>query len=154
MYSHMPVKVVEARVLLDSLSVITGPRVKEAVPKGKQGARSLTGQGGDPLVRFLDTREYDDDVTDFSYGIPQLLRLMNTRLTAASAAIARKLVQDNKGNTDRVLDDLYLTALARRPTPLERQRMKAYIARQRDPAEGHAGVLWALLNCAEFVSNH
>jgi hypothetical protein len=154
LYSHMPVKVVEARVLLDSLGVVTGQRAREAAPKGKQGARSLTGQGGDPLVRFFDTREYDDDPTEFSYGIPQLLRLMNTRLTAASTAVARTIVSENKGNTDRVLDDLYLTALSRRPTPRERERIRAYLARNSDPVQGPAGVLWALLNCAEFVSNH
>jgi hypothetical protein len=154
LYSHAPIKVMEARVLLDSLAVVTGQRARAVAPKGRQGARSLTGSGGDPLVRFFDTREYDDDPTEYSYGIPQLLRLMNTRLTAASAVVARKLVSDNQGNADSVLDDVYLTALSRRPSERERDRMRAYVARQNDPAQGYAGVLWALLNCAEFVSNH
>jgi hypothetical protein len=154
-YSRMPVKVMEARVLLDSLAVVTGQKAPEARrPMGKQGARSPAGTGGNPLVRFFDTREYDDDPTEFSYGIPQLLRLMNTRLTAAAASVAQRLISESRGDADRMLDDLYLTTLARRPAEHERVRMKAYLARHRNTGQGPAGVLWALLNCAEFVSNH
>jgi hypothetical protein len=43
---------------------------------------------GDALVRSLDTRELDDEATDFQYGIPQLLKSMNTQLTASSTAVA------------------------------------------------------------------
>jgi hypothetical protein len=153
-YSHMPVKVMEARVLLASLAVVTGQKAREAAPKGKQGQRSLTGTGGNPLVRFFDTREYDDDATEFSYGIPQILRMMNTRLTSTAPGVAQRLTGQSRGDPDRVLDDLYLATLARRPTDYERVRMKAYLARNSDPGQGRAGVLWALLNCAEFVSNH
>ena len=108
---------------------------------------------GDPLLRSLDTREYGDDPTEFSYGIPQLLRLMNTQLTASSAEKARELAGKDAGITNRVLDDLYLTALSRKPSAAERERMTAYVRKQSDPHKGYAGVFWALLNCAEFVSN-
>ncbi len=155
LYSHMPVKVMEARVLLDSLVVVTGQqRPRPAMPRGKEGLRSPAGRGGDPLVRFFDTREYDDDPTEFSYGIPQMLRLMNTRLSAASDAVAQQLVREHKGDAGKVLEELFLRALARRPSESERQKLLAHVAKHQEPARGHAGVLWALLNCAEFVSNH
>ncbi len=153
LYSHMSIKVMEAQVLLDSLAVATGQR-GDRPALGPRAARSPQGTGGNPLVRFFDTREVDDDPTEFSYGIPQLLRLMNTRLSAASSNIAAKLVRQHNGDADRVLEDLYLTALSRRPSPREKERLKTYVARHKDPTQAYAGVLWALLNCAEFVSNH
>jgi hypothetical protein len=89
LYSHMAVKVLSAQQLIDSLAVVTGqqaPRVRQA-PMGKRQQRP----GGDPLVRFFDNREYDDDATEFSYGIPQLLRLINSNLTVGSALIGNQL---------------------------------------------------------------
>ena len=150
LYSHMPVKVLDAKQLVDSLAVATG-KVTRGTPLApmRKGPRDA----GDPLLRALDTREYGDDPTEFSYGIPQLLRLMNTRLTASSAEKARELAGKDVGDTNRVLDDIYLTALARKPSEAERAKMTAYVRKQADPQKGYGGVLWALLNCAEFVSN-
>jgi Protein of unknown function (DUF1549)/Protein of unknown function (DUF1553) len=149
LFSHMPVKVLDAKQLIDSLAVATG----KAMPPGRAApARRGMRDAGDPLLRYLDTREYGDDPTEFTYGIPQLLRLMNTQLTASSAEKARELV--GKGaDAERILDDIYLTALARKPSDAERSRMAAYVLEQSDPRKGYAGVLWALLNCAEFISN-
>jgi hypothetical protein len=148
--SRMPVKVLDARQLVDSLFVATGREMKfpRAPVEGRKGVRDAA----DPLVRFLDTRDYDDDPTEFSYGIPQLLRLMNTGLTAASAEKARQLTRKHNGDHAAVIEEIFLTALSRRPTAAEMRRMRAYL--RKEPARGYAGVLWALLNCAEFVSNH
>jgi hypothetical protein len=151
--SHMPVKVLSARQLLDSLEVVTGRRAPR--PRVQAAVRKLAFRtGGDPLVRSLDTREYDDDVTEFSYGIPQLLRLMNTQLTSAPAGVARQIAAKHKGDPAGAVEDVYLTALSRRPTAAETARMVAYVRKQPDAAAGLADVTWALLNCAEFVSNH
>jgi hypothetical protein len=152
LYSHMPVKILGAREVLASLTIATGREVKapRPAPVGRRGMRDA----GDPMVRYLDTRDYDDDATEFSYGIPQMLRLMNTPLTAASAEKARQLARRHAGNHAAAIDDLYLTALARPPSPAEARRMLSYVGKQEDAAKGYAGVFWALLNCAEFVSNH
>src|SRR5262249_56756372 len=117
-YSHMPVKVLSARQLLASLATATGVQAKgPAMRRGGRkgpGAKSLAGTGGDPLVRFFDTREPDDDATEFAYGIPQLLRLMNGPLTNASARVARQLA--NKHKADRTLiEEIYLAALSPNP---------------------------------------
>src|SRR5207302_1498276 len=71
--------------------------------------------GADPRVRFLDTREYDDDPTEFSYGIPQLLRLMNSGLTHGSARLAVRLARERW--PDEAIAEMYLGALARRRGP-------------------------------------
>jgi hypothetical protein len=152
LYSHMAVKVISAQQLIDSLAVVTGqqaPRIRPA-PAGRKQPRP----GGDPLVRSLDTREYDDDSTEFSYGIPQLLRLMNSGLTAGSARIGTQLAGKHKGDHARAIEEIYLTVLSRRPSQRETERMIAHVNKRDNAATGYADVMWALLNCAEFVSNH
>jgi hypothetical protein len=106
------------------------------------------------LTRFFDTREYDDDLTDFPFGVPQLLKLMNTNLTTRAGEVATRIAKAAGSDKARVIEDLYLTALARRPKPAELERMLAYVEKQGNPQRGYAGVMWALLNSAEFVSNH
>jgi hypothetical protein len=152
LYSHMPVKVIGARQLLDSLATATGYQEKEretpkpATPKGKA-------VGPVTLVRFFDTREYDDDLTEYAYGVPQVLRLMNTNLTNRTTEAAKRIIKAAEGKRATVIEDLYLTALTRRPRADELDRMTKYVERS-DEDRGYAGVLWALLNSAEFVSNH
>jgi hypothetical protein len=155
LYSHMPVKVVEARVLLESLAVATGHRAtgNRVVAQGKNQNKAGPGTGGDPVVRFFDTREADDDTTEYSYGIPQILRMMNTNLTNASTQTARALAGKHKEDA-RVIEEMYLLVLSRRPSAREMEGMTAYVRGRKDRVQGHAGVMWALLNCAEFVSNH
>jgi len=152
-YSRMPVKVVGARQLLDSLATATGYQEKERevpkmpLPKAKGVAGPVT------LVRFFDTREYDDDLTEYAYGVPQVLRLMNTNLTNRTSEAAKRIIKAAEGKRAAVIEDLYLTALTRRPRAEEFERMSQYVERN-DADRGYAGVLWALLNSAEFVSNH
>jgi hypothetical protein len=141
-----------ARELLASLAVATGQQVRLPVdpqPRDKRGPIA-----GDPVVRFFDTRDVDDDVTEFPYGIPQLLRMRNTALTNSGAEIARRLASKHSGDRGKIIEELYLIALSRRPSSLEREKMLAYVDRQRLPAQAYAGIMWALLNCAEFMSNH
>jgi hypothetical protein len=155
--SHMPVKVLGARELLDSLEVATGVR-RPGTPLGrwrdKELEKSPAGSGGDPLVRFFDTRGPEDDPTEFSLGVPQLLRLMNSRLSAGSEAVADRLVRAHGPDVDRVLEEMYLRALARRPSAGEVHRLADFVARRGDRRAGFAAVYWALLNSAEFMSNH
>ena len=41
------------------------------------------------------TRELEDDPTEFTYGIPQMLKLMNTNLTNSSAEAASRIVRSS-----------------------------------------------------------
>jgi len=142
-FSHMPVKVLGARELLNALATAVAPAEKVEALKDRLG------QG---MVRFFDTREVEGDPTEFTQGIPQMLRLMNSPLTNSSAAAAFRIVKNGAGNTDKIIEDLYLTALSRRPHPEEAIRMTAFVGQKGD--RGYAGVFWALLNSAEFASNH
>ncbi len=156
LFAHMPVKVIGAHELLASLVTVTGFR--EADPRGRRPQRPMNDnpkrpQGPVPLTRFFDTREYDDDPTEFPFGVPQMLKLMNTNLTHRAGEVAARVAQSAGTDRSRVIEALYMTALTRRPKAAEMQRMSAYVAKQ-GHQQGYAGVMWALLNSAEFVSNH
>ncbi len=149
LFSRMPVKVLGARELLTSLAIATGHQEKMKADPGR-GKKAVA---GNPLVRFFDTRELEDDATEFTYGIPQMLKLMNSNLTNSSAEAAARIVKGAAGKQDKAIEEIYLTALSRRPHPAEARRMTEYIAKQSNPARGYAGVFWALLNSAEFTTN-
>jgi Protein of unknown function (DUF1549)/Protein of unknown function (DUF1553) len=145
--SHMPVKVLDAEVMLGALATASGQRPGRA-PAGRGGKRGNNGG----LLGFFDTREYNDDPTEFSSGVPQVLKLMNTGLTSNGGPVVSRLMRSTK-EPARVIEGLFLTALARRPSAAESERMLRYVNKQSDPARGYGGVLWALLNSAEFANN-
>jgi hypothetical protein len=154
--SRMPVKVLGARALLDSLATATGHEAGSANPefrRGKPGGGNGKGRVGDVgPVRFFDTREYDDDPTEFSSGVPQVLRLMNSELSNRSAEVVGRLARPGR-TSEQVIEGLFLTALSRRPSAAETRRLADYVAEQGEPAKGYAGVFWVLLNSAEFACN-
>ena len=53
-----------------------------------------------------------------------------------------------------IVDELYLTALSRRPTAAEKNRSLAHIDGATDKTKGVEDVLWAILNSKEFMFNH
>ena len=57
-------------------------------------------------------------------------------------------------NLDRVINEAFLRALSRPPTPRETATAKEDIAAAKDPVDGVRDVLWALLNTREFLVNH
>ncbi|MFM8891222.1 MAG: DUF1553 domain-containing protein, partial [Planctomycetia bacterium] len=68
---------------------------------------------------------------------------------------AKSLAADTSRDLETKLADLYLIALARRPTAQETADVKAYVeARGADPAAAWEDVIWSLLNTKEFLLNH
>jgi hypothetical protein len=154
--SHMPVKVVSAQMLLDSLAMATGHEYGgPASAGGRNGKPAGAGKGRvreESLVRFFDTRAYDDDPTEYPFGVPQALRLMNSELSNSGAQVVKRLARPERSR-EQVIEDLFLTALSRRPSAAEVERLGDYVAQQGNPAKGYVGVFWALLNSAEFACN-
>jgi hypothetical protein len=73
---------------------------------------------------------------------------LNNTNAAVTAAMG-----DSKAPAD-VIERLYLTALARRPTADETRRLTAHVRRQNNPRAAYGDILWAILNSSEFVLNH
>jgi hypothetical protein len=147
--SHMAMKVLSPRSLFHSLSIATDDQLRKpsdttAPPKKK---------GGPPTgIEFFDAREYDENLSEYAYGVPQLLRLINTNLPPACDAMA--VVANRLGSPDKVIGQLYLSTLSRYPTAAETKRANDFLAKQQDVVKGYSTLAWALLSSAEFVNNH
>jgi hypothetical protein len=154
LYSHQTIRVMSAEVLYDSLTIAIGSE-----PGGGGGFGGRGFGGGGPggggaggragFVRFFDTKE-DSDPTDAGHGIPQYLRLMNSAPFNRGGRIVNELVRD-KLTPDQAIEKLYLTVLSRRPTETEVARLTSYLNGQSDAKKGYDGVLWILVNSAEFI---
>jgi len=153
--AHMSIKVLSPEMLFDSLAMATGGRVT----RNASSSSEFRGTKGSPFakistVEFFDNREYDESSSEYTYGIPQLLRLMNHQLTAACEDIGQS--EAAKKNRDKTVERMYLAAYSRPPTVEEVARINKFLTSQRSnpPAKNYSAVMWALLNSAEFFSNH
>ena len=135
----MAMKVLPPRVLFRSLAVATGDKVKvpgqDPVPAKKKKDGPPTGLG------FFDAREYDESPGEYTYGVPQLLRLLNTTLPPACDAMA--VIANRAGGTDKAVEHLYLATLSRMPTPSE-AKAADLVGRQRDLVKAYSTLAWAL----------
>jgi hypothetical protein len=164
--ARMPVKVLTPEQLFDSLTrVLGGPNPNgPGGPPGKAKAdaggmvnKALASKFGftprTQFVLFFRGDGGEPDPTEYQAGIPQALRLMNAPQLNNAAAFS-PLVRAGRPPA-QVAEQLYLATLSRRPTPRERDRVAAYVARQAgEPRQAYADVLWALLNSSEFATNH
>jgi hypothetical protein len=74
------------------------------------------------------------------------------KLSAANA-IPQQLVQQSKPDSDRIRE-IYLRAFARAPGEQELQSALAYLDRKENKQEAYQDLVWAILNCKEFLFNH
>ncbi len=84
-------------------------------------------------------------------------------LLANSEEVENKIADGNgrvasyfkaKKPTGEMIDDLYLTALGRRPTSAEWKRLHEHIEKAKDKQKAVEDALWAVLNTREFLFNH
>ena len=57
-------------------------------------------------------------------------------------------------NNDELLDEIYLSALARRPNERERTVAAAYLQQKTDRQGAVEDLLWAVMNTREFQFQH
>lgn len=152
LFSHQTVKVMSAEALYDALVAAMGSEPSAGGGGGRPGAggRGFGGGAREQFVRFFDTREEGDGASDSGHGIPQFLRLMNSAQLNRTTTLVNRLVKDDM-NREKAIETMYLTTLSRRPTPTEVEKLSAYLAKQGDPKKGYDGVMWILLNSAEFM---
>ena len=72
---------------------------------------------------------------------------------AKNKKIIEKLIKEKKA-TKEIVEELYLSAYARRPTKAEMEKIDAYVGKQTDRQQALEDVLWAILNSKEFMFNH
>jgi hypothetical protein len=105
-------------------------------------------QIADPYLEFL--RRFgtnEDDATDFTHGIPQMLTMINhPRLLSGSKALDG--FRKTNPTPEQTIDWLYLSTLSRRPNDAERASALQYLAASQN---SYVGVLWTLVNRSEFL---
>lgn len=160
-YSRYPLKRLEAEVLLDAVSQVTGvPEKFEGVPTGLRAVQlwdsrvdhyflSLFGR---PVRKTVCTCERND-----APSVAQVLHLLNServhaKLTHEAGRVAR-LVRESLDDR-RLVEELYLTCYARRPTAAEWERATTYLREATDRRAAAEDLAWTMLNTLEFAFNH
>jgi hypothetical protein len=157
LYARYPIKALSAETLHDSLSRVLPRRSQIAMPganiasplldpQRQQFLLKMQGQGKSPL--------------DYHAGILQALVLLNGAELTEATAVGRgpllvALESPLFSEGDR-LETMFLATLTRFPTKQERAIFLKHIE-SRSPSEKNkawSDVLWALLNTAEFSTNH
>jgi hypothetical protein len=139
LFSRMQVKPLDSYVLLDSRATVL--------------RRPLaTGQRRRDEAALFDTRLPGGDPVKYTHGLPQVLKLMNTKDHAEMNGTVQSVTAGKP--TPEAIAQLYLAVLGRRPTAIETEEMVGYVEQVGDPRRGLADVFWVLLNSAEFLVNH
>ncbi len=161
-YSHYQARRLPAEVLLDGIAQATGvPDEFKGYPVGTRAV-----QLPEPGVSsyFLTLFGRSDRVTacacerNGEVTLPQLLHLQNgdgtsKKLQAADNLLAA-LLQENPKDDSRVIDELYLATLCRRPTAAERTAVRQVLGKPDEREDAFRDLFWALLNSKEFAFNH
>jgi hypothetical protein len=154
-FSHHAVVVMRPEMLYDSVSTVVNPPGRKGGGKTPELVRPqpIGGAPRDEFIRYFGSRPDDNHGSSVNQGIPQYLRLMNSPLLTVADTSGSRFAKMG-GSSDALLDAVYLAAYARKPADDERRLMKEYLAQPTDGKDPAAGVLWALLNSSEFVTNH
>jgi hypothetical protein len=150
LFSHAAVRVMSPEQLYDSLVTVVGTPKKGALPKDKVGKK---GPGG-PREQFLNFFRIDEgaDPLEYQAGIPQALRLMNSpQLNTSTGLIDQAAKMATPADAIR---QLYMATVSRHPDADELARLTSYVTKQGTPRTAYGDILWALLNSAEFTTNH
>jgi hypothetical protein len=158
-FSHAAVKPMPAEVLLDAVSQVTGsPEKFNGWPEGFRAIQVWDNRMPSYFFRIFG-RPVRYSVCECERGtdpsIAQALHLMNSPEIAAKirarSGAARKLADSDK-KPAAIVDELFLSALSRRPTDAELQKMLEAFT-DSDRRVSVEDVMWAILNSKEFLYN-
>jgi hypothetical protein len=152
-FGRMPMKVMTADTLLDSLKLAYGDDKMDLRGGDTVNTTGMAATIADELVEFqrrFGTNE--EDATDFTHGVAQMLTMINhPRLLAGSTALDEFLKNSPQATPAETIQWLYLRSLSRRPGKEELSEATEYVAKWQEPAEAYIGVLWMLINRSEFI---
>jgi hypothetical protein len=154
LFARAVVRGLTAAQLYDSLTETT--RLRDPMP-GELTPREQTLRNNF-IISFADPGERPIAATT---TVPEALHLMNNTVamerTKLSQNRALATIVEANVSTPRRIDELYLLVLSRRPRSGERVRMVKYVdggGPTEDPRDAVCDVYWALINSAEFRTNH
>ena len=156
LFSRFYLRQMSAEQLYDSLIVATA--ADEAGRGSYEDRQQVRLQWLQQFTIAFGTDE-GDEASTFNGTIPQTLMMMNGELVhdatcGKPGSFVYELAMSDIKNQQKV-EQLYLAALARKPTPKELTLAnKVWAARGGDSLEAMKDLWWVLLNCNEFILNH
>ncbi|MBV9122895.1 MAG: DUF1549 domain-containing protein [Planctomycetes bacterium] len=167
-FSHALVRPLQAEQLLDALAQVTDARVRfngyppdlragqlpgvlpfrQRDQPPSEGDRFLKTFGKPDRLLACDCERSDDPTLVQAF---QLItgRMLNQMLSAPDNRIGHLLAQ-GKSN-DAILEEFYLAALSRLPTPREKEAAQAMLAQSKDRRAALEDLVWGLVNAKEFL---
>ena len=152
-----------AEVLLDAISQVTEtPNKFKGLPLGASAVQIADGNTSN---YFLTTFGRATRATVCSCevkmepNLSQALHLLNgssTHQRIKQSKVIPSLLEQKRPPVE-IVDHLYLRTLGREPTTSEREHLKGYLEKAKDPKETRLildDIFWALLNSKEFLFNH
>ena len=129
-----------------------------AVQEYRDGRKKLKKGADTPRDQFRKFfhAEADDDVgvvEDYTHGVPQALRLMNSAPTNDTTAVVdaadvgrRRVREDHRGPVP--------ARAVKKTDPRRNETNDGLCRRREDATTAYADLMWVLLNSGEFVFNH
>jgi hypothetical protein len=152
LYGRREMRTMTPEQMYDSLVTILGNAQKGDAPKDKAAKKGGPVTPRDNFLNFFRVEDYNP--LEYQNGIPQALRMMNSPFTNRAELTAAEITKGAKTPAEAI-DRLYLSALSRRASAKETERLTTYINRPgTTPRAAHGDILWTLINSSEFVLNH
>ena len=156
LFSHGKVRPLTTDQLPHALVRAIGLEDNANFQRARKAARSIR----TAIARSL-TFVFDDDegaeAEDFEGSIPQGLFLMNSqvmsRISQGKRGLMAGLVR-RIGKDDARIEHLYLSTYGREPSRKERSVALKFVRGGDTPEAAYGDLLWALINSAEFMTNH
>jgi len=167
-YSHALSRPLEAAVLLDAISSVTGVPEKFEFHRQAGGGDAPLGTRAVQTIADICPSQFMDDFgrsmrKALPVGPPQpnlleALHMMtgpayNSKISSEQGRLSELL--NRNASDEQILDEFYLAALTRLPTTKEKSELLKFLAqRSSRRQETLAGLVWATLNSREFAYNH
>ncbi len=160
-FSHAMVKLLPAEILLDAISqVLATPERFTHAPSSLRAAQLPGASGGVPFLKAfgkpdrLLTCECERSETTTLAQAFQMINGETVRKKLERPSNRIGALMDSKRSLRDVLDEIYLAALARKPTPAEYKAVDRHLEGHRDRRKAWEDVVWAVLNSKEFLLRH
>jgi len=157
LFSHMSLKPMTPELLFDSLITATSAH--------KASGGDTAKKRDEWMKQFVVTFANDEgeEGSNFQGTIPQALMMMNGPLMEQATGgkpgsflddLKVRALRNSKSPPTYMVNNLYLAALSRYPTPAEMRETSKMLSTYPDTLEVLQDVFWALMNSNEFVLNH
>jgi len=158
-YSHARPRALDAEVLLDAISAVTGvPEVFGGQPKGIRaiqlmspgGAKHFLDVYGAPQRAALDDR---DNHANLRQALHMYVGETYTKKISQPGSRIDEMMAAGQSNRE-IVENIYLAAFTRYPTATESSQLEAAIVAGLDRKQALEDMVWAIVNAREFSDNH